>query len=167
MDTTLYLAAWLGAGLVAIAVLSWVLTRTRRASDQRRDDAQRLLHALHRYSAWVCSQRLNAVFRGESPEAAAALDQACAVRQACFPALAGEMAELLAVHNRLLHFLCTQQALWQHDPENWLQSDHDARFMALWRQHRSALQALQAKLERATSLRIPNSTAPRRESTYA
>jgi hypothetical protein len=162
-----YLAAWLCAALTMIAALSWVLTRAKRTSDQRREDAQRLLHALERYSTWVCAQRLNAVFRGESPEAAAALDEACAVRQAGFPALAGDMAELLAVHNRLLNFLSTQQTLWQQDPENWLESDHDTRFMALWRQHRRALQALQGKLERATSLRIPTSTAPRRESTYA
>jgi hypothetical protein len=90
------------------------------------------------------------------------------VRLSCFPDLAGDMAELLAVHNRLINFLSTQQALWLRDPEHWLQSGHDKRFMALWRQHRFALQALLTRLEQVASVRIqPATTAPNRESTYA
>jgi hypothetical protein len=78
------------------------------------------------------------------------------------------MAELLAVHNRLINFLSTQQALWLRDPEHWLQSGHDKRFMALWRQHRFALQALLTRLEQVAMVRIqPATTAPNRESTYA
>ena len=107
-----------------------------------------------------------AVFQGEGPEAAAALDEACTIRMAWFPELAGEMAELLAVHNRMVNFLGTQQALWLRDPEHWLESEHDKRFLALWRQHRFTLQALLAKLEQATSARI-QLPAPERRSTYA
>ncbi|GAB3770188.1 hypothetical protein GCM10028796_36630 [Ramlibacter monticola] len=166
MDTPLYLGIWLVALLAAIAVLSWVLARHRRRQDLRRLQAQRLLRALQRYSAWICAQRLAAVFQGEPPEAAAALDEACCVRRACFPELAGDMAEVLAVHNRILNFLGAQQALWLRDPEYWLESDHDRRFMALWRQHGFALQALLARLEQATSVTLLP-TAPRRESTYA
>ena len=166
MDNPLYLAAWLVVLLAAIAVLSWVLARHRRRQDRRRLQAQRLLRALQRYSAWICAQRLAAVFQGEPPEAAAALDEACSVRRAWFPELAGEMAEVLAVHNRILNFLGAQQALWLRDPEHWLESDHDRRFMALWRQHGFALQALLARLEEASSVKI-QPAAPRRESTYA
>jgi hypothetical protein len=166
MDSTTYLAAWLFTLLVAIGILSWVLARTKRRHDLRRIQASRLLQALQRYSEWVCSQRLAAVFQGEPPEAAQALDEACTIRLAWFPELAGDMAELLAVHNRILNFLGTQQALWLRDPEHWLESDHDKRFMALWRQHRFALQALAAKLEQATSVRIQPAAA-RRQSTYA
>lgn len=166
MDTTTYLAAWLGAALAAIALLSWLLARHRRRNDARRTQAHRLLDALQRYSDWVGAQRLAAVFQGESAEAAAALDEACTVRLACFPELAGDMAELLAVHNRLVNFLGTQQALWLRDPERWLESEHDRRFLALWKQHRFALDALLARLEQATSVRI-QPAAPRRESTYA
>ena len=168
MDNTTYLAACLLVALLAIGVLSWLLARYRRRSDLRRGQAQQLLQALQRYSDWVCAQRLAAVFQGEGPEAAAALDRACTIRQSWFPELSGDMAELLAVHNRLINFLGTQQALWLRDPEHWLESEHDKRFMALWYQHRSALQALLGKLEQAASVRIqPMASARRSESTYA
>lgn len=167
METTTPLAAWLAAAFLAAAALGWLAARLKRRHAARRAQAHELLQALQRYSDWVCAQRLAAVFQGESAEAAAALDRACLLRQACFPALAGDMAEVLAVHNRLLHFLGSQHALWLRDPEHWLRSDHDARFLALWRQHRQALQALQARLERATRVRLPTFTAPRRATTYA
>ena len=166
MDSTTYLAAWLLAALVAIAILSWRLARHRRREDMRRLQAQRLLQALQRYSDWVCAQRLVAVFQGEDPEAAEALDEACTIRLAWFPELAGDMAEVLAVHNRLISFLSAQQAMWLRDPEHWLESDHDKRFLALWRQHRFALQALLARLEQATRVHIQTLAQPR-QSTYA
>ncbi|MBC5781835.1 hypothetical protein H8N03_02700 [Ramlibacter sp. USB13] len=167
MVMTTYLAAWLLLAVAGVAVLSWFLARHRRRHDLRRDQAEQLLQALNRYSEWVCAQRLAAVFQGEGPEAAAALDTACTIRLAWFPELAGDMAELLAVHNRLINFLGTQQALWLRDPEHWLESEHDKRFMALWRQHRYALQALLDKLETAASVRITPAAAPRRHTTYA
>lgn len=167
MDSTTYLAAWLAAVLVAIGFLSWQLARHARHREARCLQAERLVLALQRYSRWVGAQRLAAVFHGEGPEAAAALDEACTIRLACFPDLAGEMAELLAVHNRIVHFLSSQQALWMRDPEHWLDSEHDKRFMALWRQHRFALEAVLAGLERATRVRIATIPAPRGDTTYA
>ena len=168
MDTTTYLAAWLLPALAAVAALSWALARYRRRHDLRRIQAEQLLRALQRYSDWVCAQRLAAVFQGEGPEAAAALDTACTVRLAWFPELAGDMAELMAVHNRLINFLSTQQQLWLRDPEHWLESEHDKRFMALWRQHRFALQALLARLQKVSSVTIsPTPPATRRDTTYA
>jgi hypothetical protein len=166
MDANLYFAAWLLAALVLIGLLSAVLARTRGRQDLRRLQAEKLTAAVERYSAWVCAQRLAAVFQGESPEAADALDEACTIRLAWFPELAGDMAELMAVHNRLVNFLHTQQALWLRDPERWLESGHDKRFVALWRQHRFALEVLRQKLQQVASLRL--SSAPqRRQSTYA
>jgi hypothetical protein len=85
---------------------------------------------------------------------------------AWFPELAGDMADLMAVHNRLMNFLHTQQALWLRDPERWLESGHDRRFVALWRQHRLALEALHGRLQQAASMRLQLAPA-RRESTYA
>jgi hypothetical protein len=166
MDSTTYLAAWLVAALLGIGVLSWALARYKRRHDLRRMQAQKMLAALQRYSDWLCAQRLAAVFQGEGPEAAAALDEACTIRLAWFPELAGDMAELMAVHNRIINFLSTQQALWLRDPEHWLESEHDKRFMALWRQHRFALQALVARLQDLTSVRVPARTG-RRNSSYA
>jgi hypothetical protein len=166
MQTKIYLAAWLLAFLVAIGILSWVLAGDQRRHDLRRMQAQRLLSALQHYSEWICAQRLAAVFQGEPPDAADALDEACTIRLGWFPELAGEMEQLVAVHDRIIDFLGTQQLLWLRHPEHWLESDHDKRFMALWRQHRFALQALLARLEQATSVKIQPAAA-RRESTYA
>lgn len=167
MDSLTYLFAWLATVLAAIGVLSWQLARHARRREACCLQAARLVQALQRYSEWVCAQRLAAVFHGEGAEAAAALDEACTIRRDCFPDLAGEMAELLAVHNRIVNFLTAQQALWLRDPEHWLDSEHDKRFMALWRQHRFALDAVLAHLERATRVRIATHPAPRRDTTYA
>jgi hypothetical protein len=165
--TTAYLAACLAAALLLVAILSWVLARYKRRHDLRRIQADTLLQALQRYSEWVCAQRLAAVFAGEGAEAAAALDQAVTIRLAWFPELAGDMAEVMAVHNRLMNFLNTQQQLWLRDPEHWLESEHDKRFLALWKQHRFALHALLAKLEQVTHVRIQTTAPARRASTYA
>lgn len=164
MDSTTYLAAWLLAALGLIALLSAALARFKRRHDLYRAQAHQLAQSLQCYSEWVRAQRLAAVFQGEGPEAAAALDEACTIRMTWFPELAGDMAQLMAVHNRLVNFLGTQQALWLRDPENWLESEHDKRFMALWRQHQIALLALHGKLEQAASVRIAPAA---RQSTYA
>src|SRR6478609_2456141 len=160
MESTTYLAAWLLIALTGVAALSWSLARYQHRHDLRRLQAEKLLGALQRYSDWVCAQRLAAVFQGEGAEAAAALDTACTIRLAWFPELAGDMAELLSVHNRLINFLSLQQQLWLRDPEHWLESDHDQRFLALWRQHRFALQALLARLEQVARLRIAPAPTP-------
>lgn len=116
----------------------------------------------------MCAQRLAAVFQGEGADAAAALDTACTIRLAWFPELAGDMAELMSVHNRMINFLSTQQQLWLRDPEHWLESEHDKRFMALWRQHRYALEALLARLQQVTRVTISRAAATaRRDTTYA
>jgi hypothetical protein len=167
MEATTSLAACLFA-LLCAGALGWLIARRKSRLHLRRSQADRLLWALRRYSAWVRAQRLAAVFHGEAAEATAALDQACSIRLRWFPELAADMAELMAVHRHLLDFLAAQQSLWLRDPEHWLASGHDQHFMALWRQHRVALQVLLARLEQISRVRFRSSPTPaRRESTYA
>ncbi|HEX7890529.1 MAG TPA: hypothetical protein VF522_14300 [Ramlibacter sp.] len=79
MGSTPYLAAWLLAALVAVGILSWRLAHYTQHHDDRGLQAQHLAQALQRYSDWLRAQRLAAAFDGESPEAAAAMDEACTI----------------------------------------------------------------------------------------
>ena len=56
------------------------------------------------------------------------------------------LVALLESHGRFIEFLWSQQALRLRDPEAWLDSDHDKRFMVLWRDHRGAVHALADRL---------------------
>jgi hypothetical protein len=151
--------------LALIAGISAAITHHKRREDERRRQAVQLAQALQRYSDWVMSQRLVALFHGQTPVAAAALREACTERLPWFPELAGDMAELVAVHDRLIAFLTAQRQLWLRDPEHWLASEHDKHFMALWREHRFTLQALRAKLQQVA--RVREAAHPGRQSTYA
>ena len=68
------------------------------------------------------------------------------IKQGWFPELAGDLVEILIVHNRMVDFLWNQQLLRLKDPEGWLESDHDSRFLELWSQHRYAIAGVQLKL---------------------
>ncbi|TWO73303.1 hypothetical protein FN976_00180 [Caenimonas sedimenti] len=166
MQATIYYTAWMVALLAAVAVLSVAITRHKRRIDRRRQQAIRMLRALTLYGDWVSAQRLVALPQGTNPAAEAALVEASALGGDAFPELAGEMAGLLAMHEKLVAFLRAQQLLWRHDPGNWLKSDHDRQFMALWRLHRAALQVLEEKLQAVVAVRH-RGTAGRRQSTYA
>jgi hypothetical protein len=169
-DSDAVLTAFLLLALVAAFAFGWLTARLRARRTSRCADAHKLLRALERYSAWVRAQRLATVFHGEGPQAAAALEKASTLHRTAFPQLAAEMAVLLATHHRLLRFLGSQQALWLRDPAHWLQSGHDQHFMALWHEHRQAVQALVTRLERLTGVRLQASAPsqpPRREPTYA
>jgi hypothetical protein len=156
MSDAAYLSLWLVLLLAGIAVLSALLTRRHRLLQaSRRVQGERLLQALARYDDWVAQQRHAPGFRGESTEAAQALDEACTLRMTWFPELAADMAELLALHNRLLHFLSAQQALRLADAEAWLESEHDGRFVALWGQQRAAVLAMRQKLQLLYSVQVP------------
>ena len=146
MSTWLYFALWLLAALVALAFVSAGIARNLRLREVRREQGVLLLDALERYGEWVAAQRHAPVFEGESAEAAQALDEAGLIRSGWFPELGADMAELLGVHARLLHFLEAQHALRQRDPDAWIETDHDGRFLALWRQQAAVLQTLQVKL---------------------
>ena len=166
MSTAIYYTAWLVALLAGIALLSAAITRHKRRADQRRQQALRMLRALNVYGDWVSAQRLVALPQGTSPIAEAALVEAGSLRSTAFPELHDEMAGLLTVHERLVAFLRAQQLLCRHDPGDWLQSDHDRQFMALWRLHRAALLALETKLQAVVTVRR-RGAARRQESTYA
>jgi hypothetical protein len=169
MQSTASFLVCLFAALCAAGVVAWLLARAKIRRDLRRIRADQLVTALQRYSAWFWQQRLASASDGGDSQAAEALADAHALRRASFPELAGELAELLAVHRRLVAFLQAQHALWLSDPQHWLPSRHDQRFMALWREHRAALQLLLVRIERLTRVGIffHPFTPARRQSTYA
>jgi hypothetical protein len=158
-----YFALWLAAALAAIGVLSFFVVRLWWLHTLRCEQGLRMLDALTRYCEWVAAQRHAPHFVGESAEAARALDEACAIRLACFPDLAGDMAQLLGVHNRLVDFLDRQQQLRERDAEAWLESDHEGRFVALWHQQALVIRAIQEKLRLHDGLEPGSEAAP---STY-
>ncbi len=146
MSNIVYFSLWLVAALIAIALVSATIARRLRLREVRRLKALELLDALGRYSDWVASQRRAAFFQGEGDEGSLPLEEARNIKQGWFPELAGDMVEILIVHNRLVDFLWNQQLLRFKDPEGWLESDHDTRFLELWRQHRYAIEGVHIKL---------------------
>ena len=148
MSNIVYFSLWLVAALIAVALASATIARGFRLREVRRLKALELLDALDRYSDWVASQRRATFFRGEGDGDAEAtpLEEARHIKQGWFPELAGDMVEILIVHNRMIDFLWNQQLLRTKDPERWLESDHDSRFLELWSQHRYAIAGVQLKL---------------------
>lgn len=149
MSNFAYYLLWLAAGLVIIAVISAMIARHLRIRVLRRVKAAELADALNCYSEWVAAQGRCAFFQGGTPESECALQVLRAGGQQWFPELSTQAQEILAVHGRVVDFLRDQQVLRLHDPEAWLESDHDARFMELWRQH---LWAVHVMLERLKAL---------------
>jgi hypothetical protein len=147
VSNLVYYLLWLAAGLAVAAVASALIARHLRLRLMRREMAARLLDALSRYSEWVDSQRKALFFQAEVRGNDAALYELRSLREQWFAELSAEGAELANVHAALLDFLRSQQALRLRDAEAWLESDHDARFMELWRRHLAAAQAMSAKLE--------------------
>jgi hypothetical protein len=146
VSNIVYFSLWLVAALIAVALVSATIARSLRMREVRRQKALELLDALGRYSEWVAAQRRAAFFEGEGEDSSSALEEARQIKQGWFPELAGDMVEILTVHNRLVDFLWNQQLLRFKDPERWLESDHDTRFLGLWRQHRYAIEGVQIKL---------------------
>lgn len=147
MSNFAYFSLWLAAALVVIAFISAAIAKHLRLRELRREQAVKMLDALARYSDWVASQRRSTFFQGEDRETQSPLEVARTIRVGWFPELSTEMVELFVVHNRLIDFLWPQQLLRLKDPEAWLESDHDKRFMELWRQHRYAIHTLADKLQ--------------------
>ena len=148
MSNIVYFSLWLVAALIAVALASATIARSFRLREVRRLKALELLDALDRYSDWVASQRRATFFRGEGDGdgAESPLEEARHIKQGWFPELAGDMVEILIVHNRMIDFLWNQQLLRSKDPERWMESDHDSRFLELWSQHRYAIAGVQLKL---------------------
>ena len=146
VSAIVYFSLWLVAALIAVALASATIARGLRSREVRRLKALELLDALDGYSEWVAGQRRVTFFQGEGEDAATPLEEARHIKQGWFPELAGDMVEILVVHNRLVDFLWNQQLLRLKDPERWMESDHDSRFLELWRQHRYALDGVRMKL---------------------
>ncbi len=146
MSGLTYHLAWLAAALVLAAAASGAITRHLRQRISRRARAARLLEALAAYSAWVASQRRSTFFQGDTQGDQSPLEEMRELGRQWFPQISDEAAQLLGVHGLLIDFLWTQQMLRLKDAEAWLEADHDARFMALWRLHRQAVQAVHEKL---------------------
>ena len=142
MHGLLYHASWIAVALVLIAGASAWLSILARVRGTRRRHAEEALDALARYSEWLAAQRRHPQFQGDPLTATAPLARVRALQQACFPELAPSMVELLEVHARLVDFLWRQHVLRLRDPEGWLESDHDRRFMALWREHSQVVHGL-------------------------
>ena len=147
MSNAAYYLLWLAAGLAAIAIASAFIARHLRQRVLRRLNAAALLAALDRYSEWVAAQRHFALSGISDQENSPPLQQMRVLHQRWFPELRAETEELLAVHALLSDFLSAQHVLRLEDPEAWLESEQDARFMDLWRQHLAAVHKLIHKLE--------------------
>ncbi|TFZ01335.1 hypothetical protein [Ramlibacter rhizophilus] len=146
MSPLAYYALWLVLGLVAVAAVSAAFTRLMR----RREQALVLAEALARHSVWVAAQRSRLELAPRRDEADAALQQAQEVQARWFPHLAPALATVMQVDQRIEGFLMHQRRLRFHDPEAWLESDHDQQFMSLWREYLEAIEGVTARLERAT-----------------
>jgi len=146
MSSLLYHATWIAVALAVIAGASAWLSRRRLLRDLRRQHAEDALEGLAAYAEWLATQRRSAAFQGDRTDANAPLLRVRVAQQAAFPELAPALVQLLELHARLLDFLWRQQVLRTRDPEAWLESDHDARFMALWREHREVVHGMAQRL---------------------
>ncbi len=158
-----YYLTWLAAGLVIIAVISGVLAWQTRRRVVRRLETIRMKDTLGAYSEWLSAQRRTAFFQGE-PSGQASLHHIAAVTQQFIPELQADVQVLGAVHQRMVEFLQTQQDLRIADPEAWLESGHDTRFLELWHQHLMAVQTLAHHLD---AIAVDPDTAAPRGKTFA
>jgi hypothetical protein len=117
-----YYLLWLALGLAASAALSFAIVARLRKRELRRFHALQLREALAQYSQWIFSQRHAAFFDAEIQEAGTALArELCLLQQHCFPDLAPQAREILAVHDGLIAFMQAQDTLRRQDAEVWLE----------------------------------------------
>lgn len=147
LSHTAYYLVWLAAGLALVAIASAGIARHLRLRVLRRAKAAQLLDALATYSDWVAMQRRAAYFQGDAQEADSPLQDVRNIQRDWFPELSEEATQLFEVHAHLIDFLWAQHLLRLKDADAWFESDHDVRFMQLWRSHRDAAQATAEKLK--------------------
>lgn len=146
MSSPIYYLLWLAAGLLFAAAASAAISRHMRRRIARRAKAVQALDALARYCQWVAAQRRAMFFAGDCNGPDAPLKELQAIRREWFPDLSTEGEEVLSQHARLIDHLWAQQLMRTQDPEGWLESDHDAAFVALWREHVAACDAFAGRL---------------------
>lgn len=147
MAHTAYYLAWLAAGLALIAVASAAIAQHLRLRALRRIKASQLLDSLATYTDWIAGQGRAAFFEGATQEGESPLQDVRNIQHEWFPELSEETTRLFEVHARLIDFLWAQQVLRLRDAEAWFESDHEVRFIELWREHRQAAQAAAVKLK--------------------
>lgn len=163
MSNLQYYLLWLAGGLVVVALVSALITRRLRRGIMRRLKAAELLDALGRYSEWVVAQRRHLLFQGDVQEDACALAEVRLIVRQWFPDLAAASGPVFDVHARLVEFLSSQQALRLQDPEAWLESDHDVRFLEQWRELDVAVERMAQEL-RLLGVAAPAGPEPQRTS---
>lgn len=146
MSSAAYYLLCLAAGLLATALASALIVRRRRWLALRQAKAIELLDALARYSEWVATQGRAVFFLAGAQEPDSAVQELGALQAQWFPELRSQAEDLLQVHLRLTRFLRSQYQLRLQDAEAWFESDPDAGFMSLWREHCRAVESLEQPL---------------------
>ena len=162
LSNTVYYLLWLAAGLALIAIASAAIARYRGKRMLRRAKAAQLLDALATYTDWVAAQRRLAFFQGDVQEGDLPLQDVRNIQRSWFPELSEETTQLFEVHAHLIEFMWAQQMLRLKDAEAWFESDHDERFMELWRSHRDAAQAVGEKLKGLAGVAEPGMAEAKR-----
>jgi hypothetical protein len=149
---SVYYLLWLAAALLVVAVLSAAITWRVRFQVERRLKAARLLDAMAQYSGWVAAQRRLAFVWGDEQEIEPQLGELRNFAEDGFTALAPEFGEIFTLHTRLMNFLHLQQRQREGNLEAWLEADHEATFVELWRLQRRAVQAGAVELQRIAGI---------------
>lgn len=154
--------AWLAAGLAIIAIASAAIARRLRLRLLRREKAMQLLDSLATYTEWIAMQGRAAYFQGAA-DVDSPLQSMRNIQFEWFPELSEETTRVFEWHARLIDFLWAQQMLRLSDGEAWLESDHDERFLQLWRAHREAVEAMAETLTEISGAPEPEMELTNRE----
>jgi len=141
-----YYLLWLGVGLLIAALASALIVRHLRWRERRRAKAVELLDALARHTEWVSTQGRAVLFQAAVQETDAALQEIGATQEQWFPELRREAQTLFELHIRLVRFVRSQYRQRLQDPEAWFESDQEAGFMALWREHCATVASIEHRL---------------------
>lgn len=145
MSSFAYYLISLGAALLAIAIVSGLISRHVRRG-QRRLLAVALLDALERSTDWVARQGRAVRFQAATEPGDPSLDEIRTLQRHWFPELDAAADELCAVHRRLADLLRMHERLRADDPETWLDRGYDAACMKLWREHCAIALAMERRL---------------------
>lgn len=146
MSSAAYYLVCLAAGLLVAALASALIVRHLRRMALRQAMALELLDALARYTEWVALQGRAVFFHAGVSDSESAVHEIGGLQALWFPELQPQTQAMFDVHRRLVQFLRSQYSLRLQDAEAWFESDPDAGFMALWRDHCRAVQSLERRL---------------------
>jgi hypothetical protein len=141
-----YYLLWLGVGLLIAALASAAVVRRQRWYELRRTKAALLLDALARHTEWVSTQGHAVLFQADVEGTDGALQEIGYTQEQWFPELRREAQTLFELHIRLVRYLRSQYRQQLQDPDAWFESDQDAGFMALWREHCATVAIMEQRL---------------------